>query len=166
MHDGIDHIAEAAMKANIVNAFAREFDAYFTRLAKTVEVIRDEDWTTGPTPRETPVHQACHCLTPIAGYARLGIDCADIDIRFKARPRYPSRQRVLKMIGRIRRNVNRYIEKVADRTLEQKEWNVPPLFKLIYLLRHSIWHLCCMSEELHRRGYKLPPYSKRYRTTL
>lgn len=49
---------------------------------------------------------------------------------------------------------------VVNRTLVDEEQSYPPMFKMIYLLRHSVTHLAYMREELHRRGYKLPAYSK------
>ena len=151
------------MNTNAVNAFSREFEAYLTCLAETVEMITDEDWVTGATTRETPVHQACHCILPIVGYAGLDIDCARLSFRWKQPKAYPTRQELLDIISRISGSLGRYVTDVVDKTLAHREWSHPPLFKMIYLLRHSIWHLCCMSEELYRRGYKLPTYSKRYR---
>lgn len=152
-------------KKNVVNAFRREFDALLACLGDTVALVSDEDWTSGESNRNTPVHQACHCLAPIACHARPEIDRLRIRFRFKdpeGHP-YPSRKHVLQIIGKTRGHLDDWIAEFADMTLVEKELAHPPLFKLIYLLRHSIVHLSSLREELHRRGYKLPVYSHSYR---
>lgn len=148
---------------NAVNAFSREFDACLTCLEETIAVLSDEDWVQGETNRQKPVHQACHCLGPVISYADIPIDCSHIYFRFKDPSSYPSRQEVLAIIKTIRSGLKDYITGVVDRTLVAKELHVPPLFKMIYLLRHTIVHLCCLREEAVRRGYRLPIYSKSYR---
>lgn len=151
------------MKTDIADGFAKEFDAYLTCLTETVRAIRDEDWTSGLKPRATPVHQVCHVLSAILRYAHADDGRADIVIGWKPQSQYPSRQRILEIIDCSRQDVARYVADVADRTLADREWSVPPLHKLIYLLRHSVWHLCCLGEELRGRGYRMPTYRKSLR---
>ncbi len=148
------------MKTDIADAFSQEFGAYLDCLAATVRIIRDEDWTSGVRPRATPVHQVCHALRVILRYAHARQDYSDISESWKPQREYPSRHRVLGLIDGSRQDVARYIADVAERTLADREWSVPPLVKLIYLLRHSVWHLCCLGEELRRRGYRAPNYRK------
>jgi hypothetical protein len=83
------------------------------------------------------------------------VDRADIEIRWKPQSAYPSRKRLLKLIDCARRAIAPYVADVADRALADRSWRVPPLHKLIYLLRHTVWHLCSLHEELRSRGYRM-----------
>jgi hypothetical protein len=148
------------MKTDIAEGFTTEFEAYFDCIAATVEAIRDEDWTAGRTTRATPMYQVCHALRPILRYAHAGQDYSDIREKWKPRPGHPTRQRMLQIIERARPEVAAYVADVAEKTLADRDWSVPPLLKLIYLLRHSVWHLCCLGEELRARGYRVPGYRK------
>ena len=143
------------MKTDIADAFTKEFDATLARLAAIVETIRDEDWASGRTPRATPVHQVCHAVGVILRYAHADVDRTDINIGWKPQSVYPSRERLLELIDSARQAIPSYATDVADKTLADRSWRFPPLHKLIYLLRHSIWHLCSLCEELRRRGYRI-----------
>lgn len=152
------------MNVNVVNAFAREFDACLTCLEQTVKMVSDEDWVAGETNRQKPVHQACHCLMGPIKYAKAPVSYSSICFKFKDPPRkYPTRQHVLELIAKTRPALRDYIEGVVERTLVDRKSHVPAMFKMIYLLRHTIVHLSSLREELHHRGYRLPVYSKRYR---
>jgi len=151
------------MMQNVVNAFAREFDASLVCLADTIAMLSDEDWVRGENNRQKPVHQACHCLMGPISYAKVAVDTSRIRFRFKDPKAYPSRREVLGIIETVRGSLAEYIAGVVQRTLVERELHVPPMFKMIYLLRHTIVHLSCLREEAHRRGYRPPVYSKRYR---
>jgi hypothetical protein len=143
------------MDSDIADALTKEFGTTLTRLAAIVEAIRDEDWATGPTPRETPVHQVCHAVGVILRYANVDVDRKDINICWKPQSAYPSRQRLLKLIDVAREAMGSHIADTTEKTLANSSWRVPPLHKLVYLLRHSVWHLCSLFEELRRRGYRM-----------
>ena len=143
------------MKTDIADGFTKEFDATLARMAEIVGMVRDEDWATGRTPRETPVHQVCHAVSVVLRYAHAEGDWADINFRWKPQTAHPSRERLLKLIDRARKAMAPYVADVADRTLADRSWRFPPLHKLIYLLRHTTWHLCSLCEELKRRGYRI-----------
>jgi len=153
---------EGTMLTNITRPLVREFEAYLDCLKDTMSMIRDEDWTTGAAPRNRPVHQACHCLSGLVGYTGADIDMSRLSFRFKEPEQYPSRRDVLAAIAALRPAIAPYVEDVAGKSLTDKEFASPPLFKLIYLLRHSVIHLSYMRDELSNRGYKLPEYSKRF----
>ena len=143
------------MKTDIADGFTKEFDASLARMAAIVQTIRDEDWASGRTPRATPVHQVCHAVDVILRYAHADVDRTDINIRWKPQSVYPSRKRLLELIDSARQAIPRYAADVADKTLADGSWRLPPLHKLIYLLRHSVWHLCSLCEELRGRGYRI-----------
>ena len=143
------------MKADIADGFTKEFDASLARLAAIVQTIRDEDWASGRTPRATPVHQVCHAVGVILGYAHADVDRTDINISWKPQPVYPSRERLLELIDSARQAIPPYAADVAERALADRSWRTPPLHRLIYLLRHTIWHLCSLFEELRSRGYRM-----------
>jgi hypothetical protein len=66
----------------------------------------------------------------------------------------------VEIIDRARSEVARYIADAAAKTLADREWSIAPLHKVIYLFRHSVWHLCCLHEELRDRGLRPPKYRK------
>ena len=149
-------------QSNVANAFLREFEAFRRCLKDTVEVTSDSDWVAGEKPRNRPVHQACHCLVALIGYTRASIDTSRISFRFKEPEEYPARSDILAAIADLENAIPSYVDAVVGKTLTDKQFAVPPLFRMIYLLRHSIVHLSYMRDELSRRGYRLPEYSKRY----
>lgn len=151
------------MNVNTANAFLREFEAFMDCYTQTVEAIPDDDWAKGDAARSTPVHQACHCLVPIVSYTRADTDIQDITFRFKKPASYPSKDRVLEVASVSRQALPEYIQGIVTRNSTERELAVPPLFKLIYLLRHSIVHLSYLRDELARRGVRLPEYSRAYR---
>ena len=143
------------MQTDIADGFTKEFDASLARLATIVQTVRDEDWTSGRTPRATPVHQVCHAVSVILRYAHADVDWKDIHIGWKLQSVYPSRKRLLALIDSAREAIPPYAARVAHKTLAERSWRLPPLHRLIYLLRHSIWHLCSLCEELRGRGYRI-----------
>ena len=143
------------MDSDIADAFTKEFGATLTRLATIVQTICDEDWASGRTTRATPVHQVCHAVAVILRYAHADVDWTDIHIGWKPQSAYPSRDRLLALIDSARREIPAYAVDVAEKTLADRSWRFPPLYRLIYLLRHSIWHLCSLCEELRGRGYRM-----------
>jgi len=148
------------MKRDITGSFQKHFDAYFGCLAETVQAVSEDQWTNGDEPRAAPVHQVCHAIGVILGYASAEWDYSDVLFGWKPQSQYPSRERLLTIIDRARDDTARYIAEVADRALADRDWSIPPLFKLIYLFRHSVWHLCCLHEALRSRGIRAPEYAK------
>jgi len=148
-------VGEIAMDSDIADAFTKEFGATLTRFATIVQTIRDEDWASGPTTRATPVHQVCHAVAVILHYAHADVDWTDIDIGWKPPSAYPSRKRLLALIDSANRAIPACAADVAEKTLADRSFRFPPLHKLVYLLRHSVWHLCSLFEELRGRGYRM-----------
>jgi hypothetical protein len=146
------------MKTNIAEGFHKEFEAYRSCLANTIRSLSDDDWTKGKEPRAMPVHQVCHMISVIARYAHSTSNYSGILFGWKPQPKYPSRRDLLKLIDGIWKDVASYINDVAARTLMERDWSVPPLPKLVYLFRHSVWHLACLGEELRARGLRMPSY--------
>ena len=151
------------MNQNVYNAFRREFEILLDCLAGTIRAISDEDWVSGDSLRHTPAHQACHCLVPIVRYLQVDVGTAVIGFRFKIPSEYPSRGHVLDIIAATRPGTGSYVADVVDQTLVDKAQRFPPMFKMIYLLRHSVTHLAYLRDELRRRGYRLPKHTKSYR---
>ena len=156
-------MGETDINTNVINVFNREFDACLSCLEDTIAVLSADDWVAGETNRQKPVHQACHCIVPLIGYAGVAVDSSRISFRFKTPTSYPSQQEVICVIKRVRAYMKDCIAGVVDRTLVAKALRVPPLFKMLYLLRHTIVHLSYLRAEITRRGYKAPEYSKSYR---
>ena len=157
---GQSGIGPNTMKRDIAGSFRKHFEAYLNCLAETVQAVPEDQWTKGSKPRAMPVHQACHAMDTILGYAGADWDYSDILFGWKPRPEYPSRERLVTIIDRAKGDVTRYIAEVSERALADRDWSIPPLFKLIYLFRHSVWHLCCLHEALRSRGIKAPEYAK------
>jgi hypothetical protein len=153
------------MRTDVADGVAKEFDGCLAFLSEAVQAIPDDEWAKGAETRAMPVHQVCHTVSVILRYAHSEQETSDIRIGWKPQSKYPSRQRLLKIIRCARSEVARYIADAADRTLADRKWSIPPLHKVIYLFRHSVWHLCCLHEELRARGLRPPKYRKtRWRT--
>ncbi len=140
---------------DVFDALTMEFDATLARLAEMVRGIREEDWTTGQEPRLTPVHQVSHVVTVVLQYTRSAADRTDIVIGWKPHERYPLQERLLELIDMARECIPNYVDDACNQALSGRRRRTPPLHRLIYLLRHTIWHLCSLHEELRRRGYRM-----------
>ena len=96
-------------------------------------------------------------------YAGLADKAGDMSFRFKATDKYPTRKRALEVAAIAREGLSAYITETVRRNSAKEGAAVPALFKLIYLLRHSVIHLSYMRNELARRGIRIPDFSKRFK---
>jgi hypothetical protein len=142
----------------------------FHVLKVTIRPVSHRQWTSGDTPAQTPVRQACHIAGACDGYAtgdrdicerHFGLPVCNFDQEIPA-DQLPTTEQVLAYIEVVRRHVADWLGDMSNETLlgprpspgwSQRGWTM--LGHVTYVLRHATLHLGYLRAELGARGIKL-----------
>ncbi len=157
----------AAMEAGPqAEAMADQFVRTLAMLREAVMVFPADEWRKGDTPYQRPAGLALHTVEAIDDLAvlkrgesgrdrRFGVDWEEQDSA-----RLPSQEELLAYLGEVDRRLARFLagaDLLAGEDLFR--WTGSTLLsRMAYVLRHTQHHLAEMCLELHRRGYKAPPW--------
>ena len=150
------------------DAVIHQFDAVLDQLCETIEMIPEDEWTTGDSRRHTPVRQVVHILGAFESYAdrfagvrfswtgRWG--CAVGGFGRKIPPEeLPDRAAVVEYLDEVRQKVHHWLRGLSPEQLSRPRLSARGRFnsdlgRVLYILRHGVLHLGYLNEELHHRG--------------
>jgi hypothetical protein len=147
----------------------REFHLAVQALRDTIAATPEKEWIRGKTKGDVPVRHACHILHTFDSYTngyhiksghRFGVP-VDRFSRVVADADYPSREEVLVYADEMEAQLASWVPEMVRRALTGAPKARSPLYRVVYLLRHTVVHLSYVRRELYYRGIKRPHYRKR-----
>jgi hypothetical protein len=160
----------AARQGRIAPELVFQYDNLFHVLSVTIRRISHRQWTSGDTPAQTPVRQACHIAGACHVYAtgerdicerHFGVPVCSFDQDIPA-DQLPTTEQVLVYIELVRDRVADWLGDMSNEALlgprpspgwSQRGWTM--LGHVTYVLRHATLHLGYLRTELSARGIKL-----------
>ena len=147
----------------------REFHLAFQGLRDAITVIPDEEWVRGETNGDVPARHACHLLHTCDAYSsayrlktgyRFGVPVDSFGPVIE-KADYPGREAVLIYAGEVEAQLAPWLSEMVRRALSGAPKARSPLYRVVYLLRHTVVHLSYLRRELYGRGIKRPHYGRR-----
>ena len=147
----------------------REYCLAFQALRDAMAVTPDDEWIRGDVKGDIPVRHACHLLHTCDAYSseqrikvghRFGVP-VDTFGRVVEDSAYPSRDAVLVYVDEVETQLAPWVRKMARQALSGAPKARSPLYRVVYLLRHTVVHLSYLRRELYERGIDRPKYGRR-----
>jgi uncharacterized damage-inducible protein DinB len=149
----------------IGQGLADQFERMWTMLRETIDNCAEEEWK-----REAghwfllPSRLAYHTIETVEFYSRQSPEGMDWNGRFgvdwetRETERLPDREPMVNYLDDIRGSLREKLQSLPDEALTAEHafpWTgATPLERMIYTLRHSMFHVGQIQAELRRRGLK------------